>query len=388
MLAPRADGRRSRSTPTASSCSPGTSPIAGSGSSADDYERLPRGGAPRVPPRRDLRPRRSARARPAGQRRRHRQRARPLPRRRAPRAPLLRQHRVRGRHPDRDRLRARARDGPGVQEPLRVDEVPGRGLGPRAARPGPDDDPAARRSWSATRAPGETQKFDGPYYILRAIARARALGRPMPQFGRSEAPFNVVPVDYVVAAMPAAADDPATLGQTLHLVDPDPLTAPRAGRAALARLHGPRAPRPGARRAGRALAARARRCASSSSGIPSESIAYLNHPVAFDARRTVDLLAPARSGAAEVRASTPRRWSTSSARTRTTRRSSPLEPHDCLTAERHLLLRRQSRRPTTPDELDAARHPRPDGRTAVVTGANGGLGLETAKALAAPGPTW
>ena len=51
------------------------------------------------------------------------------------------------------------------------------------------------------------------------------MGRPMPQFGRSDAAFNVVPVDYVVAAMVAAAGDPATLGQTLHLVDPDPLTA-------------------------------------------------------------------------------------------------------------------------------------------------------------------
>ena len=27
-------------------------------------------------------------------------------------------------------------------------------------------------------------------------------------------------------------------------------------------------------------------------GIPAESIAYLNHPVVYDARRTVDLLAP------------------------------------------------------------------------------------------------
>jgi thioester reductase-like protein len=42
---------------------------------------------------------------------------------------------------------------------------------------------------------GETEKFDGPYYLLRAIARAHASGRAVPQFGRSEAAFNVVPVD-------------------------------------------------------------------------------------------------------------------------------------------------------------------------------------------------
>src|SRR5829696_3028416 len=72
---------------------------------------------------------------------------------------------------------------------------------------------------------GETEKFDGPYYVLRAISRAQRLGRSLPQFGRSDAAFNVVPVDYVVAAIAAAAADPATLGETLHLVDPEPLSA-------------------------------------------------------------------------------------------------------------------------------------------------------------------
>jgi thioester reductase-like protein len=56
---------------------------------------------------------------------------------------------------------------------------------------------------------GETQKFDGPYYILRTISRAERSGRPVPQFGRSKALFNVVPVDYIVAAIAAAAFDPA-----------------------------------------------------------------------------------------------------------------------------------------------------------------------------------
>ena len=89
---------------------------------------------------------------------------------------------------------------------------------------------------------GETEKFDGPYYILRAIARARALGRSLPQFGRSDAAFNVVPVDYVVAAIAAAAVDPATLGETLHLVDPDPLSA-RELVGLLSREYAGRAPR-------------------------------------------------------------------------------------------------------------------------------------------------
>ena len=138
---------------------------------------------------------------------------------------------------------------------------------------------------------GETEKFDGPYYILRAVSRAQRMGRAMPQFGRSEAAFNVVPVDYVVAAMTAAADDPATLGQTLHLVDPDPMTAHEVVEL-LSEAYAGRAPR------GRVPAGlveqslRLRRVRDLFEGIPSESIAYLNHPVVYDARRTVDLLAP------------------------------------------------------------------------------------------------
>jgi len=138
---------------------------------------------------------------------------------------------------------------------------------------------------------GETEKFDGPYYILRALSRAERMGRPMPQFGRSRAAFNVVPVDYVVAAMVAAAGDAATLGQTLHLVDPDPLSAGELVEL-LSELYAGHPPR-GRVPAGlveRSLRVRAVR--ELFEGIPAESIAYLNHPVVYDARRTVDLLAP------------------------------------------------------------------------------------------------
>src|SRR5256885_7810910 len=72
---------------------------------------------------------------------------------------------------------------------------------------------------------GDTQKFDGPYYMLRTISRADRWGRPMVQFGRANAAFNVVPVDYVVAAIVAAAGGPNSVGETLHLVDPEPLSA-------------------------------------------------------------------------------------------------------------------------------------------------------------------
>ena len=81
---------------------------------------------------------------------------------------------------------------------------------------------------------GETEKFDGPYYILRALSRAERLGRAMPQFGRSAAAFNVVPVDYVVAAMIAAAGDEAAVGADAAPRRPGPADGRRPRRAPLA----------------------------------------------------------------------------------------------------------------------------------------------------------
>jgi thioester reductase-like protein len=138
---------------------------------------------------------------------------------------------------------------------------------------------------------GETQKFDGPYYILRVIAEAHRAGRPVPNFGRSEAPFNVVPVDYVVAAIAAAVSDEAISGETLHLVDPEPLSA-RELTEALSVSYSGRSPRwripPGLVEA----SLRLKPVQARFGGAPRESIAYLNHPVSFDTRRAVALLSP------------------------------------------------------------------------------------------------
>jgi thioester reductase-like protein len=137
---------------------------------------------------------------------------------------------------------------------------------------------------------GETQKFDGPYYMLRAISQVNRLGRPVMQFGRLEANFNVVPVDYVVAAIAAAAAEPDAVDQTLHLVDPDPVTSGElvtllsqhyAGRPPQGRIP-PRLVEDSLR----IPMVRAR-----FGGTPRESIAYLNHPVRFDTRRAMNVLA-------------------------------------------------------------------------------------------------
>jgi thioester reductase-like protein len=138
---------------------------------------------------------------------------------------------------------------------------------------------------------GETQKFDGPYYILRTISRMERSGRPVPQFGRSEAPFNVVPVDYIVAAIAASAFDPAAAGETLHLTDPEPLQSHELFEA-LSEEYAGRAPRfhipPRLVEASLRFAP----VRKAFGGTPGESVAYLNHPVAFDARRAIELLTP------------------------------------------------------------------------------------------------
>ncbi|MEA2410490.1 MAG: hypothetical protein QOC77_1051 [Thermoleophilaceae bacterium] len=139
---------------------------------------------------------------------------------------------------------------------------------------------------------GETQKFDGPYYMLRTIAVSVARHTPVPQFGASGAPFNVVPVDFVVDALAAVSAEPAAEGATLHLVDPDPVSA----RELLTLLSKEYAGKePGYKVPPRLVESslRFKSVRAMFHGAPQESIRYLNHEVRFDTRRADDLLARA-----------------------------------------------------------------------------------------------
>jgi thioester reductase-like protein len=136
---------------------------------------------------------------------------------------------------------------------------------------------------------GETQKFDGPYYILRTISRMLRSKGPIPQFGRASAPFNVVPVDFVVDAIAAVSKDPDAVGETLHLVDPEPLTA----KELTTLLSNEYAGRPPQVRLPATLVAESLRIKALREyfeGAPRESIRYLNHPVRFDTRRATSIL--------------------------------------------------------------------------------------------------
>ena len=138
---------------------------------------------------------------------------------------------------------------------------------------------------------GQTPKFDGPYYMLRVISRATRWKQPIPRFGRAEAPFNVVPVDFIIEAMTTADDVPELAGSTLHLVDPEPISAAKlfdvlakeyAGRTTAYRL-------PPKLVAGSLRVPAVKKLFS---GAPPQSIRYLNHPVSFDTRAARELLEP------------------------------------------------------------------------------------------------
>ena len=95
----------------------------------------------------------------------------------------------------------------------------------------------------------------------------------------------MVPVDFVIDAMRAGAG----AGDTLHLVDPDPVPATKIfdtlGQAYMGKKSSYRLP-PKAVAASLRVPAVRRFFA----GAPSESIQYLNHPVRFDTRRAEQVL--------------------------------------------------------------------------------------------------
>lgn len=75
-------------------------------------------------------------------------------------------------------------------------------------------------------ATGDTAKYDGIYYLINYLRKAPALLRLL-NVGNESVKLNVVPVDFVVDAVTALAGDPASIGKTLAIADPEPLTTAR-----------------------------------------------------------------------------------------------------------------------------------------------------------------
>lgn len=73
---------------------------------------------------------------------------------------------------------------------------------------------------------GEIDRFEGPYYLGMLLVLS-PLVLPLPLPGNGVAPLNVVPVDFVVEATWVLAQKPEAAGKTVHLVDPNPMSARR-----------------------------------------------------------------------------------------------------------------------------------------------------------------
>ena len=69
---------------------------------------------------------------------------------------------------------------------------------------------------------GEMDKIDGPYYFFAAIARLAALPSELPMMLPDLGCTNIVPVDYVAAAMVRLIRRPGLNRRTFHLVNPEP----------------------------------------------------------------------------------------------------------------------------------------------------------------------
>jgi len=70
---------------------------------------------------------------------------------------------------------------------------------------------------------GETAKYDGIYYLIRYLLKWPSVLSAF-NIGNSEVTLNLVPVDFVVEAMSVLARDPLSVGKTVQLADPAPLT--------------------------------------------------------------------------------------------------------------------------------------------------------------------
>ncbi|MFZ5724667.1 MAG: SDR family oxidoreductase [Pseudomonadota bacterium] len=67
---------------------------------------------------------------------------------------------------------------------------------------------------------GEMDKIDGPYYFFKLIQKMRqSMPQWMPTIGIEGGKLNIVPVDYVAAALDHIAHQPGLDGQCFHLTD-------------------------------------------------------------------------------------------------------------------------------------------------------------------------
>ena len=218
---------------------------------------------------------------------------------------------------------------------------------------------------------GRMDKVDGPYYFLPLLKRAqRLVPEWLPLVGPELGATNLVPVDYVAAALDHIAHQPGLEGQTFHLTDPqqsrvvDVLNsfAKVAGAPQLALTVDPgplgRVPR-GLATAVMALpgAHTARRLLLTELGIPDEIVDYVDMPTEFDTTHARQALAGSGIEVPPLEDYAGRLWDYW---------RTHLDPE----LERH---------PSVASAIN--------GKTVMITGASSGIGRATALLLARSGAT-
>jgi len=152
---------------------------------------------------------------------------------------------------------------------------------------------------------GEIDKIDGPYYFFKLLQRARrVLPSWLPAIGVEGGEINIVPVDFVTAAIDHIAHEPGLDGRAFHLTDPRPKTAGEAINLFARAADAPQAalrlepeitdPATNLVRTGLRFfppAKRAAKMALDQLGIPPGVLSYVNYPTSFDSTETQAVLA-------------------------------------------------------------------------------------------------
>ena len=143
---------------------------------------------------------------------------------------------------------------------------------------------------------GEIDKIDGPYYFFKALQRLRRVAPAwLPTVGIEGGEINIVPVDFVAAAIDHIAHQPGLDGRAFHLTDPNPRSAGEvinifakaadAPQMALRLDSGLTEPATGAVRSALKLlppAKRAAKVALGQLGLPASVLTYVDYPTSFD----------------------------------------------------------------------------------------------------------
>ena len=218
---------------------------------------------------------------------------------------------------------------------------------------------------------GEMDKVDGPYYFFRLIQKMRKLLPPwLPAIGIEGGRINLVPVDFVVAALDHLAHLEGHDGQCFHLTDPNPLRVGEVLNIFAGAAHAPQMVLrvnaalfgfipPGVKSSLLALTPvrRIRRALMQDLGLPDDILQFVNYPTRFDCRVAQPLLAAAGIAVPPLAQYAWRLWDY---------------------WERHL----------DPELfIDRSLHGRVAGRVVLVTGGSSGIGRALALKIAAAGAT-